>query len=43
MTPPEINEAVAEYRAFFDKNGYLPWKAAERLIIIAEDLCRQLK
>lgn len=29
---------VSEFRAFYDRNGYLPYQAALRLIEIAEKL-----
>lgn len=49
MTDQEIIEAdgkqgyiemVAEFRKFYDENGYLPHKAALRLIQIAEELIK---
>ena len=33
-------EFIKELRRFFNKNGYLPWKAAERLIEVAERLAK---
>lgn len=44
MTDAEVKQRyiaiIAEYRAFYEVNGYLPHKAALRLIEIAEELLK---
>lgn len=36
----QMREIVKAFRTFYNENGYLPHKAAERLIIIAEELLK---
>lgn len=34
-------KAIAEYRKFYHENGYLPHKAADAIILIAESLWKE--
>ena len=37
------DNTILEYRKFYDENGYLPHKAAERLIFVSECLWRVVR
>lgn len=43
MSIDQFKTSIQEYRKFYDQNGYLPWRAAERLVDMCESLIERLE